>query len=121
MEHEDFQCITPVIVAKGLAHECLVSLNVLVKWPAIKEAIRVLLKRRPEDESNNNSLSRNPKIARLHNICLPRIMADNELKNKLLSTPTRSKVTDTDCASVEYKSNEAETEFAGQVEVDLIA
>ena len=80
LEHEDFECITPVIVANGLAQECLVGMNVLVKWPAMKEAIRVLLKRRPESDSNNNSLSLKPKIARLHNICLPRIMANVELK-----------------------------------------
>ena len=30
MEHEEFKCITPVIVAKDLAHECLIGMNVLV-------------------------------------------------------------------------------------------
>ena len=43
LEHEDFQCITMVIVAKGLAHEWLIGMNVLLRWPAIKEAISVLL------------------------------------------------------------------------------
>ena len=28
LEHDDFQCITPVIVAKGLAHECLIGMIV---------------------------------------------------------------------------------------------
>ena len=83
LEHEDFQYITPVIVVKGLAHECLIGMNVLVRWPAMKEAIRVLLKRQSESERDNNSWSDKPQFARLNNICLPRIMADVELKCKL--------------------------------------
>ena len=59
-------------------------MNVLVRWPEMKEAISVLLKRRLEGESDNNSLIMHPKITRLYNICLPRIMADNELKGKFL-------------------------------------
>ena len=54
LEHDDFKCITPVILAKGLAHECLIGMK----------------------ESDNSSLSKNPEIARLNNICLPRIRAD---------------------------------------------
>ena len=80
LEHDDFQCITPVIVAKGLAHVCLIGMNALVRWPAMMEAIRVLLKRQTENERYNNSWSNSPQIARLKNICLPGLMADSELK-----------------------------------------
>ena len=85
LEHDDFQCITAVIVAKGLAHECLVDMNVLVRWPAMKEAIRVLLQRPPEYERDRNDWSNSPQFARFNNICLPRIMADDELRSKLLA------------------------------------
>ena len=50
LEHDEFQCIIPVIVAKGLAHEYLIGMNVFVRWPVMKEAIRVLLKRPPEND-----------------------------------------------------------------------
>ena len=82
LEHDYFQCITPVIIAKGLAHECLVSMSVLVRWPAMKEAIRVLLKRQPENEREKNSWSNNLEFTTLNNICLLRIMPDGELKSK---------------------------------------
>ena len=62
LEHDDFQCITPVIVAKGLAHECLIGMNVLVRWPAMKEAIRLLLKRQPECELDKSSWVKNPRV-----------------------------------------------------------
>ena len=62
LEHDDFQCITPVIVPKGLAHECLIRMNVLVRWP-IKEAIRVLLKRPIENDLDNNSWTNSPQFA----------------------------------------------------------
>ena len=88
LEPDEFQCITSVTV---LAHECLIGMKMLVRWPAMKEAIRVLLKRQREDESDNSNLSQNPQIVRLHNICLPRIMANSELKSKLLSRPTKQK------------------------------
>ena len=85
LKHDDFKCITPVILAKGLAHECMIGMNMFVRWLAMKEERRVLLKRQPEDESDNSSLSQNPEIARLNNICLPRIRADFDFKNKILS------------------------------------
>ena len=84
LEHDDFHCITPVIVAKGLAHECLIGMNVLVRWPAMIEAIRVLLKSQPKDESKDRSLSKNLMI---NIICLPMFIADFDLKNKILSQP----------------------------------
>ena len=55
LEHEDFQCITTVIVEKGLANECLIGMNVLVRWPAMMEANRLLLKRQPKDERDYSS------------------------------------------------------------------
>ena len=44
LENEDFQCVTQVIVANGLVHNCLIGMNILVCWPAMKETIDVLLK-----------------------------------------------------------------------------
>ena len=111
LEHDDFQCITPVIVAKGLAHECLIGMNVLIRWPAMKEVIRLLLKRQPEDERDNSSWAKNRQITRLNHICLPCIMADIELKSKLLSRPTTTKVTETEATTVESDQNETSLEF----------
>ena len=92
LAHEEFQCITTVILAKGLAHECLIGMNVLVQWPAMKEAIRILLDRPPVNHRDINNWAVNPQFARLNNICLPRIMGDCDLKSKLLakSTPTQA-------------------------------
>ena len=107
LKHHDFQCITPVIVAKGLANECLIGMNVLVRWPAMKEAIRVLLNRQPENERDSISWSKNPQIARLNNICLPRFMANSELKSKLFSRPTTTKVLETEARTVGCPTSEA--------------
>ena len=71
-------------LAKVLAHESLIGMNVLVRWPAMIEAIRVLLKRPPENALDNNSWSNSTQFAKLNNICLPRIMVDSELRSKLL-------------------------------------
>ena len=57
LEHDE--CITPVIVARGLALECLIGMPCAGAM-AIKEAIRVLLKRPSENERYNNSCSNNP-------------------------------------------------------------
>ena len=88
LEKDEFKCITPVIVAKGLAHECLIGMNVLVRWPILKEAISALLKKQPVVGEENRRLSKIPLIARLNNIGLPQIIADNEFKNKLLLKQT---------------------------------
>ena len=82
LEHDDFQCVTQVIVASGLAHDCLIGMNILVRWPAMKEAIGVLLQN--EKMSEMQMCSDNTKIARLHNICLPRILADEGFKERHL-------------------------------------
>ena len=37
-------CVSSVNVAKNLAHDCLLGMNVLTKWPGTKDAIEVLLK-----------------------------------------------------------------------------
>ena len=84
LEHEEFRCVTPVIVAMGLAHECLIGMNVLVRWPTMKEAIRVLTQNGQHARREVEGLSHDPKIARLHNICLPRIFADDGFKHRHL-------------------------------------
>ena len=109
LEHDYFQCITPVIVAKGLARECLIGMNVLVRWLAIREAIRVLLKRQPESERDNNSWSDNPQFARLNNICLPRIMADSELESKLLAKSTMIQAPETEVIEAQLQTDETNT------------
>ena len=88
------------IVAKGLAHECLVGMSVWVRRPAMKEAIRVLLKRPPENDRDNSGWSNNPQFARLNNICLPRIMADSELRSKLLAKSTMTQAHETDVVDI---------------------
>ena len=52
---------------------------------AMKEAIRILWKRRPEDDREGHELYKYPKTARLNNLCLSRIRADSVFKNKILS------------------------------------
>ena len=88
LEKDEFKCISPVIVAKGLAHECLIGINVLVRWPVMKEAISALLKKQPVVGEENRRLLKIQLIARLNNIGLPQIIADNEFKNKLLLKQT---------------------------------
>ena len=39
LKHDQFQCISPVIVAVDLSHDCLIGMNVLVLWPTMKNAI----------------------------------------------------------------------------------
>ena len=65
LEYDKFKCVTPVIVVKGLSHECLIGMNVLVRWPILKDAITVLLKKQPVDGEENRGLSKSPLIARL--------------------------------------------------------
>ena len=79
LEHVDFKSVTQVIVANGLAHDCLIGMNILVRWPAMKEAIGVLLQN--ERMTERGVVSEDPKIARLHNICLPRILADEAFRD----------------------------------------
>ena len=39
LEHRGSNCVSSVIVAKNLAHECLLGMNVLTKWPVTKDEI----------------------------------------------------------------------------------
>ena len=73
--HADFQCISPVIVASNLAHDCLIGMNVLTKWPTMNNAINVLrrVKINKIDSNFNPSLT----STRLHNICLPKLLIEN--------------------------------------------
>ena len=62
LKFKDFECISTVIVAKNLAYECLLGMNVLTKWPAMREAIKIMAK-----VSGNNQIKyfeTQPKITR---------------------------------------------------------
>ena len=76
LKHDQFQCISPVIVAVDLAHDCLIGMNVLVLWPTMRDAIEVLLKARQHNSNDNRKFESDSKATRLNNICLPRILAD---------------------------------------------
>ena len=55
LDNDKIKCITPYISAKGLAHEFLIGMNVLVRWPILKEAISALLKKQPVVGEENRS------------------------------------------------------------------
>ena len=44
LKFKDFECLSTVIVATNLAYECLLGMNVLTKWPAMREAIEIMAK-----------------------------------------------------------------------------
>ena len=50
IKHKEFQCLSPVIIAVDLAHDCLISMNVLVMWSTMSDAIDVLMKARLSDK-----------------------------------------------------------------------
>ena len=54
---------------------------------------------------------KNRQIAKLNNICWPRIMSDIELKSKLLSIPSTTKVQKTKVTTVESDQNKTSLEF----------
>ena len=120
LEHDDFQGIRPVIVEKRLAHECLIGMNVLVRWPAMKEAIRVLDNRQQESKRDNNSLSDNIQFARLNNICLPRIMVDSELKSKLLAKSAMIQAPETEVIEVQLQTDETNAMLNSRGDVELV-
>ena len=70
IEKEEFQWVSKSNGASGLAHDCLIGMNILVRWPTMKEAISVSMKSEPRGEEGF-SLSSNPDIAKLQRICLP--------------------------------------------------
>ena len=76
LRHDQFNCISPVIVAVDLAHDCLIGMNVLVLWPKKRNAIDVLLKVRLQSKNADPKFEADTQATRLNNICLPRILTD---------------------------------------------
>ena len=76
LRHDQFNCISPVIVAVDLAHDCLIGMNVLVLWPKMRNAIDVLLKVRLQSKNADPKFETDNQAKRLNNICLPRILTD---------------------------------------------
>ena len=78
LEHRGSNCVSSVIVAKNLAHECLLGMNVLTKWPVTKDAIEVLLTASGNKANDKyKCLDTNVKAVRLHNICIPEILRED--------------------------------------------
>ena len=76
IKHKEFQCLSPVIIAVDLAHDCLIGMNLLVMWPTMRDAIHVLIKARLSDEKKNSRFEPDSTATRLNNICLPRILSN---------------------------------------------
>ena len=90
LRHEQFMCVSPVIVAVDLAHDCLIGMNVLVLWPTMKDAIDVLMKARPEVEDSGQMFVPKSSATRLNNICLPKIASNFDIKS--IKYPTVEKI-----------------------------
>jgi hypothetical protein len=67
IKHKEFQCLSPVIIAVDLAHDCLIGMNVLVMWPTMKNAIDVLMKARIGEEDNDSRFKSDSTATRLNN------------------------------------------------------
>ena len=93
LKNVDFKCVTQVIVANGLANDFLIGIYILVRWPAMIEAIGVLLKN--ERTSERRVVSDDSMIARLHNICLQRILADEAFRDRHLKGKHHGKTIET--------------------------
>ena len=72
IENDKFQCLTPVIGVQGLAHLCLIGMNILGRWPTIKEAIRVLINSSQKDKKSITEPN-NLTVARINNIRLTKL------------------------------------------------
>ena len=99
LKHDQFQCISPVIVAVNLANDCLIGMNALVLWPTMRDAIEVLLKARQHNSNDDRKFESDSKATRLNNICLTRILADFNIDRfkskdqlKAIEYSTKSKV-----------------------------
>ena len=68
LRHDQFNCISPVIVAVDLAHDCLIGMNVLVLWPTMRNAFDVLLKARLQSKNANPKFEADTQATRLNNI-----------------------------------------------------
>ena len=90
LRHDQFNCISPVIVAVDLAHDCLIGMNVLVLWPTMRNAIEVLLKARLQSANVDPKFESDTQATRLNNICLPRIMSDFDLDRFSMKEPVKA-------------------------------
>ena len=76
IKHKEFQCLSPVIIAEDLAHDCLIGMDVLVMWPTMRDAIDVLMKARLGDKERNSGFKSDSTATRLNNVCRPRILSN---------------------------------------------
>ena len=79
LKHDKFECVSPVIVAVDLAHDCLIGMNVLMLWPTIREAIEVLM-RANTVKDKIVLFDPDSRTTRLNNACLPRILSDFDIE-----------------------------------------
>ena len=90
LRHDRFNCISPVIVAVDLAHDCLIGMNVLVFWPTMRNAIEVLLKARLQSTNVDPKFESDTQATRLNNICLPRILSDFDVGRFSMKEPFKA-------------------------------